>query len=231
LSRSPKCDERQPEFQLPTPHRLSTNQSFILSACSIDRAVHFAVKNQGAEPVCDGTFTTEGPNNGKFSLSCFDGYFSGNGQYERKTGDPNNSFIAHGQTSRGFPTHRRSCRPSAYRRARQADACREMAGRSRRTARSDSGGRRCAGCAGARRCRRRRPRGRTADTSPPPRGRLARGRRRCAAAPTSSWLLVLVLGGRRVWLGSVDRAPPLLDVGKLMAKNDHGLVWHLGAAE
>jgi hypothetical protein len=35
---------------------------------------------------------------------------------------------------------------------------------------------------------------------------------------------VLVLGGRRVGLGSVDRAPPPLDVGKLMAKNDHGLV-------
>jgi hypothetical protein len=68
-----------------------------------DRAVHFTVKNQSAEPVCDGTFTKEGPNNGKFSLSCFGGYFSGNGQYERKTGDPNNSFIAHGQTSRGFP--------------------------------------------------------------------------------------------------------------------------------
>ena len=61
------------------------------------------LKNQSAEPVCDGTFTKEGPNNGKFSLSCFDGYFSGNGQYERKTGDPNNSFIAHGQTSRGLP--------------------------------------------------------------------------------------------------------------------------------
>ena len=44
--------------------------------------------------------------------------------------------------------------------------------------------------------------------------------------PTSSWLLVLVLGGRRVGLGSVDRATPALDVGKLMAKNDHGLVWH-----
>ena len=121
----------------------------------------------------------------------------------------------------GLATHRRSCRPSAYRRARQADACREMEGRSRRTARSDSGGRRCAGCAGARRCRRRRPRGRTADMSPPSRGRLARGRRRCAAAPTSSWLLVLVLGGRRVGLGPVDRAAPALDVRKLMAKNDH----------
>jgi hypothetical protein len=68
-----------------------------------DRAVHFMVRNQSAEPVCDGTFTKEGPNNGKFSLSCFDGYFSGNGQYERKTGDPNNSFIAHGQTSHGLP--------------------------------------------------------------------------------------------------------------------------------
>jgi hypothetical protein len=31
-----------------------------------DRAVHFTVKNQSAEPVCDGTFTKEGPNNGKF---------------------------------------------------------------------------------------------------------------------------------------------------------------------
>jgi hypothetical protein len=49
--------------------------------------------------------------------------------------------------------------------------------------------------------------------------------------PTSSWLLVLVLGGRHVGLGSVDRARPPLDVGKLMAKNDYGLVWHLGAAE
>ena len=68
-----------------------------------DRAVHFTVKNQSAESVCDGTFTKAGTNNGKFSLSCFDGYFSGNGQYERKTGDPNNSFIAHGQTSRGLP--------------------------------------------------------------------------------------------------------------------------------
>jgi len=68
-----------------------------------DRAVHFTIQNQSAEPVCDGTFTKEGPNNGKFSLSCFDGYFSGNGQYERKIGDPNNSFMAHGQTSRGFP--------------------------------------------------------------------------------------------------------------------------------
>ena len=68
-----------------------------------DRAVHFTIRNQSAEPVCDGIFTKEGPNNGKFSLSCFDGYFSGNGQYERKTGDPNNSFIAHGQTSHGLP--------------------------------------------------------------------------------------------------------------------------------
>jgi hypothetical protein len=68
-----------------------------------DRAVHFTVKNQSAEPVCDGTFAKEGPNSGKFSLSCFGGYFSGNGQYRRKTGDANNSFIAHGQTSRGFP--------------------------------------------------------------------------------------------------------------------------------
>jgi hypothetical protein len=34
-------------------------------------------------------------------------------------------------------------------------------------------------------------------------------------------LLVLVLGGPRFGLGPVDRAAPALDVGKLMAKNDH----------
>jgi hypothetical protein len=68
-----------------------------------DRSVDFTVKNLNAEPACKGTFTKEGPNNGKFSLSCFGGYFNGSGNYERKTGDPNGRFIAHGQTSRGFP--------------------------------------------------------------------------------------------------------------------------------
>jgi hypothetical protein len=68
-----------------------------------DRSVDFTVTNQNAEPACKGTFTKEGPNNGKFSLSCFGGYFNGSGNYERKTGDPNDRFIAHGQTSRGFP--------------------------------------------------------------------------------------------------------------------------------
>jgi hypothetical protein len=46
-----------------------------------------------------------------------------------------------------------------------------------------------------------------------------------------SWLLVLVVGGRRVRLGPIDRAAPALDVGKLMAKNNRWLVWHLGAAD
>jgi hypothetical protein len=139
----------------------------------------------------------------------------------------------HGISVAGRPfaqaVRRRSCRPSACRRARRAGACREMAGRSHLTERSDSGGRRCAGCAGARRCRRRRPRGRTADTSRPSRGRLARGRRRCAAAPTS-WLLVLVLGGRRVRLGPIGSEASALHVGKLMAKNGHRQVGYLDAA-
>src|SRR5882672_7938099 len=34
-----------------------------------DRSVTFSVENVRAEQVCDGTFTNEGPNNGKFSLS------------------------------------------------------------------------------------------------------------------------------------------------------------------
>jgi hypothetical protein len=68
-----------------------------------DRSVTFSVENVRAEQVCDGTFTNEGPNNGKFSLSCFGGKFSGNGSYERKMGAPNDHIIARGQTSRGLP--------------------------------------------------------------------------------------------------------------------------------
>jgi hypothetical protein len=68
-----------------------------------DHSVPFTVENERAESVCNGTFTKEGTNSGTFSLSCFGGYFSGNGNYERKTGDPNDRFIARGQTSRGLP--------------------------------------------------------------------------------------------------------------------------------
>ena len=68
-----------------------------------DRSVTFTVENVRAEPVCDGTFTNEGPNSGKFSLSCFGGKFIGNGTYERKTGAPNDHLVARGQTSRGLP--------------------------------------------------------------------------------------------------------------------------------
>lgn len=68
-----------------------------------DRSVTFSVENVRGEQVCDGTFTNEGPNNGKFSLSCFGGKFSGNGSYERKMGAPNDHIIARGQTSRGLP--------------------------------------------------------------------------------------------------------------------------------
>lgn len=68
-----------------------------------DRSVTFTVENVRAESVCDGTFTNEGPSNGKFSLSCFGGKFSGNGSYERKMGAPNDHIVARGQTSRGLP--------------------------------------------------------------------------------------------------------------------------------
>ncbi|OFX05639.1 MAG: hypothetical protein A3D94_09810 [Alphaproteobacteria bacterium RIFCSPHIGHO2_12_FULL_66_14] len=68
-----------------------------------DRSVTFTVENVRAEQVCDGTFTNEGPKSGKFSLSCFGGKFSGNGNYERKAGAPNDHIVARGQTSRGLP--------------------------------------------------------------------------------------------------------------------------------
>jgi len=83
-----------------------------------DRSVTFIVKNQSAVPVCDGTFTREGPNNGKFSLSCLRGLrgnFSGSGTYERKKGDPNDRFTGHGQTALGSPIMLITGRPAERR--------------------------------------------------------------------------------------------------------------------
>ena len=68
-----------------------------------DPSVSFTVVNDSGEQVCNGTFTPESSRAGKFSLTCFRGYFSGNGNYERMSGDPGNSFIARGQTARGLP--------------------------------------------------------------------------------------------------------------------------------
>jgi hypothetical protein len=68
-----------------------------------DRSATFTVDNPRGEKVCDGTFTNDGPGNGRFSLSCFDGKFSGNGTYQSKTGAPNDHIIARGQTGRGLP--------------------------------------------------------------------------------------------------------------------------------
>jgi len=68
-----------------------------------DRSVTFAVDNPRSEPVCEGTFTNDGPSSGRFSLSCFNGKFSGNGTYESHTGSPNDHIIARGQTRRGQP--------------------------------------------------------------------------------------------------------------------------------
>ena len=68
-----------------------------------DRSVRFSVDNPRAEPVCEGTFTNDGPRSGRFSLSCFDGKFAGNGTYESHTGSPNDHIIARGQTQRGQP--------------------------------------------------------------------------------------------------------------------------------
>ncbi|HZP98015.1 MAG TPA: hypothetical protein VFB13_00630 [Reyranella sp.] len=68
-----------------------------------DRSVTFSVENVRQEPVCEGTFTNEGPSTGKFSLSCFNGRFAGQGSYESRIGLPNDHIVAHGTTPRGLP--------------------------------------------------------------------------------------------------------------------------------
>jgi hypothetical protein len=68
-----------------------------------DRSVTFSIENARAEPVCEGTFTNDGPRSGRFSLSCFNGKFAGNGTYESNTGAPNDHIVARGQTGRGQP--------------------------------------------------------------------------------------------------------------------------------
>jgi len=68
-----------------------------------DRSVMFSVDNPRGETVCEGTFTNEGPQSGRFSLSCFNGKFAGRGTYESRVGNPNDHVIARGQTGRGQP--------------------------------------------------------------------------------------------------------------------------------
>jgi hypothetical protein len=59
-----------------------------------DRSVTFSVENPRAETVCEGTFTNETINAGRFSLNCFGGKFAGNGSYQTKFGAPNDHIIA-----------------------------------------------------------------------------------------------------------------------------------------
>jgi hypothetical protein len=68
-----------------------------------DRSVTFAVDNPRGEQVCEGTFTNESAGNGRFSMSCFGGKFSGTGGYQSKTGAPNDHIVARGQTGQGLP--------------------------------------------------------------------------------------------------------------------------------
>ena len=68
-----------------------------------DRSVTFSVDNPRSEPVCEGTFTNDGPRSGRFSLNCFSGKFAGSGTYESHTGSPNDHILARGQTGRGQP--------------------------------------------------------------------------------------------------------------------------------
>ena len=68
-----------------------------------DRSVTFSVDNPRGERVCDGTFTNDGPANGRFSMSCFGGKFGSSGSYQSKTGSPNDHIIARGHTGQGQP--------------------------------------------------------------------------------------------------------------------------------
>jgi hypothetical protein len=70
-----------------------------------DPTVSFNVTNAQGEQACTGTFTTESRRAGQFSLRCFDGQFSANGNYERKADDRIDSFIARGLMTQAF----RSC--------------------------------------------------------------------------------------------------------------------------
>ena len=79
-----------------------------------DPSVSFTVANESGEQVCNGTFTSESRRTGKFSLTCFKGYFSGNGTYEQKAGDRRNSFVARGQTAQGLPIMLVVGRPSGF---------------------------------------------------------------------------------------------------------------------
>lgn len=68
-----------------------------------DPSVAFTVANESGEQVCTGTLTSETRRAGKFSLTCFNGYFRGSGSYERQAGDRASNFVARGQTAQGLP--------------------------------------------------------------------------------------------------------------------------------
>ncbi len=68
-----------------------------------DRSARFSVENVRQEQVCEGTFTNESAASGRFSLSCFNGKFAGQGEYQSKIGLPNDHIIARGQTAKGLP--------------------------------------------------------------------------------------------------------------------------------
>ena len=68
-----------------------------------DRSVTFNVDNPRGEPVCEGTFTNDGPASGRYSMSCFGGKFGSTGNYQSKTGAPNDHIVARGQTGQGQP--------------------------------------------------------------------------------------------------------------------------------
>ena len=86
-----------------SPPGASPSNADVLKSLQARRAERRKAAEPKAEPVCDGTFTNDGPRSGRFSLNCFSGKFAGSGTYESQTGSPNDHIIARGQTGRGQP--------------------------------------------------------------------------------------------------------------------------------
>jgi len=68
-----------------------------------NRSVTLTVDNPRGERVCEGTLTSSGGPNGVYSLSCFNGRFASNGNYQSKSGAPNDHIVGQGRTQRGQP--------------------------------------------------------------------------------------------------------------------------------
>lgn len=65
------------------------------------RVVPFTVENMSQEKACSGTFASDSPRAGRFTLSC--GFLEGSGTYQVAPGDRSDQFVARGQNPKGQP--------------------------------------------------------------------------------------------------------------------------------